>query len=142
MLKNESGKEKNNTEDKKTKKKFIKIIKDYKKEIIVGTLIIGVTIGTAYMLNKGSMEKLSYSKIVKSKNTLIKGERISLIEQVIPQDLKFGAEEVKLVSVQSHSRKLPIGYKPSAEKIATAAANGFELVGNQTWVDSYTKLAS
>jgi hypothetical protein len=142
MLKNESEKGKINMEYKKSKNKFSKIIKNYKREIIVGTLIIGVTIGTAYMLNKDSVEKLSYSKIVKSKNTLIKGERINMIEKVIPQDLKLGSEEEKLVSVLSHYRKLPIGHKPSAEKIATAVANGFEIAENQTWVDSYTRLAS
>lgn len=142
MLKNESEKGKINMEYKKSKNKFSKIIKNYKREIIVGTLIIGVTIGTAYMLNKDSVEKLSYSKIVKSKNTLIKGERINMIEKVIPQDLKLGSEEQKLVSVISHYRKLPIGHKPSAEKIATAVANGFEIAENQTWVDSYTRLAS
>jgi hypothetical protein len=142
MLKNESEKGKINMEYKKSKNKFSKIIKNYKREIIVGTLIIGVTIGTAYMLNKDSVEKLSYSKIVKSKNTLIKGERINMIEKVIPQDLKLGSEEQKLVSVLSHYRKLPIGHKPSAEKIATAVANGFEIAENQTWVDSYTRLAS
>ncbi len=142
MLKNESEKGKINMEYKKSKNKFSKIIKNYKREIIVGTLIIGVTIGTAYMLNKDSVEKLSYSKIVKSKNTLIKDERINMIEKVIPQDLKLGSEEEKLVSVLSHYRKLPIGHKPSAEKIATAVANGFEIAENQTWVDSYTRLAS
>lgn len=142
MLKNESEKGKINMEYKKSKNKFSKIIKNYKREIIVGTLIIGVTIGTAYMLNKDSVEKLSYSKIVKSKNTLIKDERINMIEKVIPQDLKLGSEEQKLVSVISHYRKLPIGHKPSAEKIATAVANGFEIAENQTWVDSYTRLAS
>ena len=94
------------------------------------------------MLNKDSVEKLSYSKIVKSKNTLIKGERINMIEKVIPQDLKLGSEEEKLVSELSHKRKQPIGHKPSAEKIATAVANGFEIAENQTWVDSYTRLAS
>ena len=46
------------------------------------------------------------------------------------------------MSVLSHYRKLPIGHKPSAEKIATAVANGFEIAENQTWVDSYTRLAS
>ena len=81
MLKNESEKGKINMEYKKSKNKFSKIIKNYKREIIVGTLIIGVTIGTAYMLNKDSVEKLSYSKIVKSKNTLIKDERINMIEK-------------------------------------------------------------
>lgn len=145
MLKKESENTKDNTEYKKPENKYIKLIKDYKNEIIIGTLVVGVTIGAIYMFNKNGMEKLSYNKMVKSNNTLTKvtkGEKIALIEKVVTQDFKIGTEEVKLVSVKSHPRKLPSGYKPSAEKVSTAFENGFRLAENQTWVDSYTKLAS
>lgn len=36
-----------------------------------------------------------------------------------------------------HIRNLPEGQKASAEKIATAEANGFKLEDGQTWVDDY-----
>ena len=41
--------------------------------------------------------------------------------------------------VSKHLRNLPEGWNPSAEKVATAAANGFELGQGQTWVDTFTK---
>lgn len=41
--------------------------------------------------------------------------------------------------IKSHLRNLPDGWNASAEKIATAAENGYSLLPGQTWVDSYTK---
>jgi len=41
--------------------------------------------------------------------------------------------------VTSHIRNLPKGQNASAEKIATAAEQGFILHQGQTWVEKYTK---
>lgn len=43
------------------------------------------------------------------------------------------------VDVSKHLRELPPGKHASAEKVATAAANGFTLREGQTWVISFTK---
>lgn len=145
MLKREFENAKDNMEYKKTENKYIKLIKDHKNEIIIGTLIVGVTIGAVYMYNRSGIEKFSINKIVKSNNTLTKvskDEKINRIKKVVTQDFKIATEDVKLVSVKSHPRKLPSGYKPSSEKVATAIENGFNLAENHTWVDFYTKLAS
>lgn len=41
--------------------------------------------------------------------------------------------------VSKHIRNLPKGQRASAEKIATAMENGFELKEGQTWVTDYVK---
>lgn len=53
----------------------------------------------------------------------------SIIDDEIPIQREAHADK--------HIRKLPNGWKPSPEKIATAKENGFDLGPGETWVDSY-----
>lgn len=45
----------------------------------------------------------------------------------------------KIVDVSDHIRNLSAGRHASAEKLATAAEHGYNLLQNQTWVIPYTK---
>ena len=53
----------------------------------------------------------------------------SIIDEAIPCHREVHADK--------HIRKLPNGWKPSPEKIATAKENGFDLGPGETWVESY-----
>ena len=135
----------NKTDENKTENKYIKKIKEYKTEIIIGTLAIGLTIGAVYIINNVGIEKINYNKIGSSKNTLTKivnKDKVSLMEKTVTQDIKLNTENIRPISVKMHRRNLPNGYKASPKKVATALERGIELGTHQTWVDNYTKLAS
>lgn len=53
----------------------------------------------------------------------------SIIDEAIPCH--------RVAHADKHIRKLPNGWNPSLEKIATAKENGFDLGPRETWVDSY-----
>lgn len=135
----------NKTDENKTENKYIKMIKEYKTEIIIGTLAIGLTIGAVYIINNVGIEKVNYNKIDSSKNTLTKivnKDKVRLIEKTVTQDIKLNTENIRPISVKMHPRNLPNGHKASPKKVATALERGIQLGTHQTWVDNYTKLAS
>ena len=135
----------NKTDENKTENKYIKMIKEYKTEIIIGTLAIGLTIGVVYIINNVGIEKINYNKIDSSKNTLTKivnKDKVRLIEKTVTQDIKLNTENIRPISVKMHPRNLPNGHKANTKKVATALERGIQLGTHQTWVDNYTKLAS
>lgn len=130
---------------------MLKWIKAHKKELIIAGIsissIIGIVLG---MKNKQSLLRLWESLIVaveKKCQTQIKGmpEIIPVVEvmDVTPDTeiIVVNPDTIRRLphEVSAHLRILPDGMQASAEKIASATENGFDLSGGGvTWVQKYS----
>lgn len=132
------------TDERVDKKTVIGWIKKHKKELlIIGISIAGLIAVILGMNNKNELEEkysLLKESVKKSSGCIFKEDFASESKEVlIPADLEEPQNNLeigkKLLSRCSHLRKLPIGHKASAEKIATAKENGFDdLEKGYTWV--------
>lgn len=130
---------------KKTKYKFVDIIREHKKEVIIGTVVLGLTIGAVIVLEKTGLEKVNFKELSKSNEVLpniIVDNNKTLIEKTLLQNKIISTEATKLINVKLHPRNLPNGYTASPNKITSAIEKGVLLRENQTWVESYTKLSA
>ena len=93
---------------------------------------IAITIGTAIIkeISNNSSNRDDYCKESNFESTFEfeSDQDVNDTELFEPIDSRHASK---------HIRNLPEGYKASAEKIATAEANGFKLEDGQTWVDEY-----
>lgn len=118
----------------KKENKLIRWVKKHRKAIAAvagGAAIIGGGIALAnHHSNMNSIQTLTDAFQTTTENNLIPAEvKTTTVQQVatVPYE------------VSKHLRNLHEGWHPSAEKIASATANGFELGEGQTWVDTFTK---
>lgn len=126
------------------KKTFVDWIKEHKKELIIAGVsiaaIIAVIIG---IKNHKALEEVwaSLRKLVEKTP-----ETMPVAKSVPDTDMSPVKEivEINIISsdrvphdVVEHLRNLPEGWKASAEKIATAAEHGYDLLPGQTWVEAY-----
>ena len=115
-----------------------KWVKEHKNELIVcgvsiATIILGIF---AYKSRKSKL--INCCKNLKNnidKKDIILPSNIDLITNKVTPETTY---EV-IQDVNSHIRNLPNGWNASAEKVATAAENGYSLQPGQTWVNAYTK---
>lgn len=126
------------------KKTFVDWIKEHKKELIIAGVsiaaIIAVIIG---IKNHKALEEAwaSLRKLVEKAP-----ETMPVAKSVPDTDVLPVKEivEINIISadrmphdVAEHLRNLPEGRKASAQKIATAAEHGYDLLPGQTWVEAY-----
>lgn len=126
------------------KKTFVDWIKEHKKELIITGVsiaaIIAVIIG---IKNHKALEEAwaSLRKLVEKAP-----ETMPVAKSVPDTDVLPVKEivEINIISadrmphdVAEHLRNLPEGRKASAQKIATAAEHGYDLLPGQTWVEAY-----
>lgn len=129
---------------KKEKKKIMDWIKEHKAELIIA----GVSVSALIMLilgikNKEALEDFwsSLKKIDGERSISINNEMFEHIPEIFPVQ-EVPMNNIILIeriphNVDSHLRNLPEGWQASAEKIATAAEHGYELLPGQTWVEAY-----
>ncbi len=127
----------------KEKKKLKVWIKEHKKELIIS----GVSIASIGMLIIGVKNYKDQEKVYRSLEKLVEKTPDSFpTTNAVPlkDSIPMGIIEIKPEStnrvshdVSKHIRNLPEGYKPSMEKVLSAADFGFELLPGQTWVKPY-----
>ncbi|MBO4687505.1 MAG: hypothetical protein J5636_03250 [Clostridiales bacterium] len=126
------------------KKTFVEWVKKHKKELIVAGVsivaLISVIIG---IKNRKELEDTwsSLRKLLEKTPESVPVKRMISVTESVP--VKAGLE-INFVTnnkiphdVAEHLRNLPEGWKASAEKIATAAEHGYNLLPGQTWVEAY-----
>lgn len=125
-------------------KRFVEWVKEHKRELIIAGVsiaaIIAVIIG---IKNHKALEEAwaSFRKLVEKTPECIPVEKTVAVTETVPvKDIV----EINIVTadriphdVAEHLRNLPEGWKASAEKIATAAEHGYDLLLGQTWVEGY-----
>lgn len=129
---------------KKEKKKIVDWIKEHKTELIIA----GVSVSALVMLilgikNKETLEEFwsSLKRVTEEKSISIDNEVLNSMSETFPVQ-EVPMNNIILIeriphNVDSHLRNLPEGWRASAEKIATAAEHGYELLPGQTWVEAY-----
>ena len=129
---------------KKEKKKIVDWIKEHKAELIIA----GVSVSALVMLilgikNKETLEEFwsSLKRVTGEKSISIDNEVLNSMSETFPVQ-EIPMNNIILIeriphNVDSHLRNLPEGWRASAEKIATAAEHGYELLPGQTWVEAY-----
>ena len=128
----------------KEKKTFVDWIKEHKKELIIARVSIATIIAVIVGIkNHKALEEAwaSLRKLVEKTPEMIPVAKLMSVTEVTPvKDIV----EINIVTadriphdVAEHLRNLPEGWKASAEKIATAAEHGYDLLPGQTWVEAY-----
>lgn len=128
----------------KEKKLFVDWIKEHKKELIIAGVSIAAIIAVIVGIkNHKALEEVwaSLRKLVEKTPEVIPVAKLMSVTEVTPvKDIV----EINIVTadriphdVAEHLRNLPEGWKASAEKIATAAEHGYDLLPGQTWVEAY-----
>ncbi len=119
------------------KKTFLGWIKKHKKELIIAGFSLVTIIAIIILIkNHKSLDELwSYLKSKIEKKT----DDIELSDDLVSEMKESDFESINRIphSVSNHLRNLPEGWNASAEKIATAAEQGYELRVGQTWVAGY-----
>lgn len=122
------------------KKTVVERVKEHKNEIIIAG--VGITVVVGFILARknwdaicelamGSTKARPQNKLpINTKSTMPKATILPTASE--PQTTTIS-------EVNSFVRNLPEGHHASAEKVATATANGFELIDNQTWVKPFTR---
>lgn len=120
------------------KKSFFEKVKEHKLEIIIGGVTI-FAIGAVLIVNNcGSIKNQSISKIVKD-GIRIKNDIIPHVSETAQNAFIDIPSSERIVDVSKYARNLPMGQNASAEKLASAIQNGFDLGPHQTWVDAYSR---
>lgn len=128
----------------KEKKTFVDWIKEHKKELIIAGVSIATIIAVIVGIkNHKALEEAwaSLRKLVEKTPEMIPVAKLMSVTEVTPvKDIV----EINIVTadriphdVAEHLRNLPEGWKASAEKIATTAEHGYDLLPGQTWVEAY-----
>lgn len=113
-------------------------LKEHKAEIIAAGVTL-ITLAGVVIIAK----KWNSIKEFTGAGLLIEGPKASvsmasastIVENSVTSNLSCN----KIVDVSDHIRNLSEGRHASAEKLATAAEHGYNLLQNQTWVIPYTK---
>ena len=130
---------------KKKEQTFTGWCKDHKKEIIVvGVGITAVVVVAVGIKHYGMLERdcSSVRKLVEKGPEPIRTIAEIPVNELVPEE-ELGKLTHTIISGKAphdsvkHLRNLSDGRMASAEKIATAAENGFHLQPHQTWVKAY-----
>ena len=117
-------------------------IKAHRKELIVAGFGIAFIVAMG-IKNRKNMEAFFESlkaMINKTPKSVCEPTKTaSVIKSSTPIIAEISIDTQKRIphNVSEHLRDLPKGWKPSAEKVATAAEHGFKLNQGQTWVEKY-----
>jgi hypothetical protein len=135
---------------------FIEWIKAHKKELLIAGISITAIIAAVLVYRnresivvlwdtlKKTLQKTSVSELpvatTASKVDLVIPTSVNTVEVVIEPTEKIVRSLLQSpFEVTDHIRNLPEGWRASADKIATAAEHGYELLPGQTWVERYMK---
>ena len=114
----------------------IRWIKEHCEELIIAGLSVGAIMVMFLSLKNCAMmeEKLKDLRALVKRNT----EELpqAPVENIVDSLDKLSTTHAPHL-VRMHVRNLPEGKKPTPEKVAWAAELGYELLPNQTLVDSY-----
>ena len=120
------------------KKHLIEKIKEHKTEIIAtGVTLISLAGVILIAKNWESIKGLTVAGFLRkgSEACISITPAATLIDSNVTSNLSCN----KIVDVSDHIRNLSAGRHASAEKLATAAEHGYNLLPSQTWVIPYTK---
>lgn len=121
------------------KKNLFKEIKSHKKEIIVTSVLLGVTIAGVLIYKRTSPNELTQIKENISCDLCI-NKKISSLELSAPTSTNIIEFSVgKTSTVSGHPRNLPSGHKPSEKQLEIARILGISLADNQTYVTDYSR---
>jgi len=121
------------------KKNLFKEIKNHKKEIIVTSVLLGVTIAGVLIYKRTSPNELTQIKENISCD-LCTNKKISSLELSAPTSTNIIEFSVgKTSTVSGHPRNLPSGHKPSEKQLEIARSLGISLADNQTYVTDYSR---
>lgn len=123
----------------KEKRTYVDWIREHKTQLIIAGVstaaIIAAIIGIE---NHKVLEETwaSFRKLVEKKPDVISVDNMVSVTGVLPVKDIVATGKIPH-NVVEHLRNLPEGWKASAEKIATAAEHGYDLLPGQTWVEAY-----
>lgn len=134
-------------EVRKSKKKgFLEKVKEYKKEIVTGTVIVLSVTGTILVVKNRAVNKSaiksSLVKEVSTKSIETKSNVGPFVSEPIEKSIMSKRPIDNTINVREHIRNLPEGWNPSLNKVELASKYGYSLEGNQTWVNAYTKASA
>lgn len=128
----------------KEEKTFVDWVKEHKKQLIIAgvscAVIITVVIGIEdHKVFEGT--RASFRRLIRKKPEVIPVDNMVSVVEVTPikdiVEINIEKTGKRSHAVAEHLRNLPEGRKASAEKIATAAEHGYDLLSGQTWVEAY-----
>lgn len=121
------------------KKNLFEEIKSHKKEIIVTSVLLGVTIAGVVIYKRMSPNELTRIKENISCN-LCANKELSSLESTAPTATNIIEFSLgKTSTVPGHPRNLPSGHKPSEKQLEIAKSLGINLADNQTYVTDYSR---
>lgn len=121
------------------KKNLFEEIKSHKKEIIVTSVLLGVTIAGVLIYKRMSPNELTRIKENISCN-LCTNKELSSLESTVPTATNIIESSLgKTSTVSGHPRNLPSGHKPSEKQLEIAKSLGINLADNQTYVTDYSR---
>ena len=129
----------------KEQKKLIRWIREHKKALIIAGISIGTLIAIVLGIKNREAIKALWASLRKATEKpaihAVKVPPLEPVSPVIEDMVAVVAQHNETISfdVAKHIRNLPEGWHASADKIATALENGFELAEGQTWVNDYMK---
>ncbi len=129
----------------KEQRKLIRWIREHRKALIIAGISIAALIAIVLGIkNREAIKGLWVSLRKVAEKPAARAVKVTQLEPASP-----AVEDVVTVvaqhretipfDVSKHIRNLPDGWHASADKIATALENGFELADGQTWVADYAK---
>ena len=124
------------------KKGFFEKAKEHKKEIAIGAVI--VISAVLVVKNKGAFQSAIKSFCMEEALTSsleTQNNVGSLISESVSTGVSGNLPKGDIF-VDGHVRNLHEGWKPSINKVESAANYGYSLKENQTWVIPYTKVAA
>ena len=129
----------------KEQRKLIRWIREHKKALIIAGISIGTLIAIALGIKNRETIKALWASLRKvAEKPAVHAAKVPPLEPVGPAveeavTIVVRHGETIPFDVAKHIRNLPEGWHASADKIATALENGFELAEGQTWVADYMK---
>ena len=132
----------------KEQRNLIQWIREHKKALsIAGISIATLTIVVMGVKNPDAIKgfwALLRKAIEKPAAHVSKIPPVETVHPVAQDIVTVVAQHREMIpfDVSRHIRNLPNGWHASADKIATALENGFELADGQTWVTDYVKGAA
>lgn len=121
------------------KKNLFEEIKSHKNEIIVTSVLLGVTIAGVLIYKRMSPNELTRIKENISCN-LCANKELSSLESTAPTATNIIEFSLgKTSTVPGHPRNLPSGHKPSEKQLEIAKSLGINLADNQTYVTDYSR---
>lgn len=129
----------------KEQRKMIRWIREHKKALIIAGISIGTLIAIVLGIKNREAIKALWASLRKVAEKpavhAMKAPPVEAAHPAVEDVVTVVAQHRETIpfDVAKHIRNLPDGWHASADKIATALENGFELAEGQTWVSDYMK---